>query len=121
MTWYIYQNEDLKREQKIRFPFLRYLTEQHSANDLIFKDELIQSEAIQPPKYPKAGLTKTNCTLTADFSGVDRSQFKQRMSLTGGPFYEIGYDLIVTLQSAMMKFSSEINGKEMGSVEAVYD
>lgn len=35
--------------------------------------------------------------------------------------YDVSFDLCVTLESAIMKFSMEINGKEMGSVYANYD
>lgn len=121
MTWYIYQGEDLKRDQKLKFPFYRSLEDGFSSDSLVFDDELIQCETLQPAKYPKEGLTRTNCQLTADLRNVDRSVFKKKMSLQNGTYYEVHYDLVVTIQAAVMKFSLEIDGKEMGSVEALYE
>lgn len=35
--------------------------------------------------------------------------------------WELGYDLVVTLESAVMKFSLEIDGESLGSVDAKYN
>ena len=121
MTWYIYQGDDLQRDQKITLPFYRSVDEDNLEQSLIFTDELMQCETLQPVKYPKAGVTKVNCSLTANLTGVDRSFFKRKMKASGlGYYYEVHYNLAVTTQAAVMKFSLEINGKEMGSVEASY-
>ncbi|MCJ1301655.1 hypothetical protein MMC08_004456, partial [Hypocenomyce scalaris] len=121
MTWYIYQGEDLERDHKIIFPFYRSLDDGFSPDRLIFKDELMQSESIQPPLYPKHGLTTPNCTLIADLRNVDRSLFRARSGHNGKVYHDVYYDLAITLQSAGMKFSLEIGGEEIGSVEAKYD
>lgn len=34
--------------------------------------------------------------------------------------WEVHYDLVITLESALMKFALEIDGKSMGSVEAKF-
>lgn len=34
--------------------------------------------------------------------------------------YDVHYDLVVKLESALMAFSCEVNGKTLGSVEASY-
>jgi hypothetical protein len=67
------------------------------------------------------GLTKINCVLRADFRGVPRENFKQCTRKDGQRYYEVHYTLNVTFDSAVMRFSSEMNGKEMGAVEAKYD
>lgn len=121
MTWYIYRGEDLKREQTMKFPFYRTLDETYTPDDLIFKDELIQSENKIPPTHPSVSATRTNCLLTADLRTVDKEQFRKRMGLDGRTYYDIYYDLVVTIQPAIMKFSLEIMGKEMGSVDANYE
>ncbi|MCJ1283392.1 hypothetical protein MMC26_002720 [Xylographa opegraphella] len=121
MTWYIYQGEDLKRDQKLIFPFYRSLEENFPPKALIFTDELIQCEAIQPAKYPRAGVTRTNCVLTSDLTGVDRSHFKRQTSTKGATYYDVYYNLAVTIEAAVMKFSLEIDGKEIGSVTAAYE
>jgi hypothetical protein len=34
--------------------------------------------------------------------------------------YQVYYDLVITMESALMKFSAEFKGREMGSVQADY-
>ena len=34
--------------------------------------------------------------------------------------YNVNYDLVITLESALMKFSLEMDGVSMGSVEAKF-
>jgi hypothetical protein len=34
--------------------------------------------------------------------------------------YQVHYDLVITMESALMKFSAEFKGKEMGSVQPDY-
>jgi hypothetical protein len=121
MTWYIFKNEDLKRDQKIKFNFYRSLKENYADNQLIFHDALIIDDNIRPATYPKAGVTKTNCILKADLRNVDRSQFKKRLGVNGIWYVDVYYDLVVTIKSAQMKFSLEIKGEELGAVDANYD
>ncbi len=46
MTWYIYQGEELKRDQAIKFPFYRTIDFHYTEDDLIFfTDELIESDS----------------------------------------------------------------------------
>lgn len=122
MTWFIYRGEDLLREQNVKFPFYRTLKDGYSDNDLIFEDELIQSEAKVPPIHPGPGLTAINCRLTADLRNVDRTQFIKKNGVDGQKYVDIYYDLVVSIQTgAVMKFSCEIKGREMGTVIAKYD
>ncbi|KAH8647033.1 Hsp70 family protein-like protein [Tricladium varicosporioides] len=119
LTWMTYaKGDDIQRDQEIKFPFYRSIKQDYTENDLIFEDELIESDAVNPPKYP--GVTKTNCTLTADFHNVPSAQFHHEVDKHGRPYYEVHYDLVVKLKAASMKFSAQINGKDMGSVEVKY-
>ncbi|RDL33958.1 uncharacterized protein BP5553_08326 [Venustampulla echinocandica] len=118
MTWYIYKGEDLKRENKINFPFYRTLDENFDADDLIFKDALVQSEQKVPPTHPGT-TTQTNCVLTADLRSADRSKFKKRIGRDGAPYVDVHYNLVVTT-GATLKFSLELHGTEIGSVDANY-
>ncbi|RAL62854.1 hypothetical protein DID88_004695 [Monilinia fructigena] len=121
MTWYIYRGEDLKRSQTMKFPFYRTLPEAYTPADLIFTDELIQSENKIPPTHPSPIATKTNCVLNVDLRDVDKGHFRKRLGLDGQGYWDVYYDLVVTIQPAIMKFSLEIRGKEMGFVEANYE
>lgn len=120
MTWYITRGDDLVRDQTIRFPFYRRLSDGFSDSDLIFNDELIQCESKQPPTHPSS-VTKINCILKADLRSVDRTQFRRMVGVDGKTYYDVHYDLAITMKSAVMKFSLEIKGKEMGTVDAKYD
>lgn len=45
--------------------------------------------------------------------------YKDSVDLTR-PSYEVHYDLVVSLESALMTFSLEIDGQQMGKVEAKF-
>ena len=120
--WYILQGQDLKRNQKIMFSFFRTLEEGFDDDSLIFQTELLQCDAPHPPRYPTTDVTKVNCVLTADLRAVDRSLFmKTRMVDGTGYGYDVHFDLALTVETAVMKFSLEIGGREMGSVTASYE
>jgi len=121
MTWFIYQGEDLQRDQTIVHSFYRSIPQNHDESDLIFTDELVQCETIKPAPYPKAGLTKVNCSMKSDLRNVPKSHFKEKAGINGETYYDINYNLVITTKTALMKFSLEIGGQEMGSVEAKYD
>ncbi|TVY34329.1 Heat shock 70 kDa protein 12B [Lachnellula subtilissima] len=120
MTWYIHRGDDLIREQSITFPFFRSLVEGFTDDRLVFCDELIQSEKNIAPRHPSTSANKVNCVLTADLSKVDRSLFKKVMGTDGRNYVQVFYDLVVTMKPAVMKFSLEIKGEEMGSVSAKF-
>lgn len=119
MTWYINRGDELERSQKLLFSFYRTLDDL-SDDSLIFEAILKQCESIIAPVYPDSSI-KTNCTMKVDLTGVDRTKFKPRMGISGKQYWDIHYDLVVTIMPAVMKFSLEIKGKEMGSVVAKYD
>lgn len=122
MTWYILKGEDLKRDQRIVFPFYRTLDEGFGDNALTFNDELLHCDIAAAPKWPTIGITKRNCIVTSDLRSVDRRLFKKVPTYDRtGYCYEVYYDLVVTTEAANMKFSLEVNGREMGSVAAAYE
>lgn len=122
MTWYILAGDELRRDHRIIFPFYDSVWKGYSNDDLILEHELIQCETMRPPKYPGES-TKVNCTLITNMTGIDRSLLVEVVSPNGLTYYNIYYNLVITLQkaSAVMKFSSEINGKETGSLVANYE
>lgn len=122
MSWFILNGEDLKRDQKVEFSFRRILDEGFDDSALIFKDKLLHCETLDAPRYPKKDITKTNCILTADLRALNRRRFKKIPLMDGtGYGYEVNFDLAVTIEAGMMKFSLEVAGKEKGSVAAVYE
>lgn len=121
MTWYIEKGEDLQREQKIVFPFFRRLPHDFQDSDLVFTDTLYSDLSARANKYPKDNIVKANCTLSADLRTIDRSLLKRKVCADGNTYVDVNYDLVVSLKSALMKFSLEIKGKEFGSVAAKYE
>ncbi|TVY30987.1 Heat shock 70 kDa protein [Lachnellula hyalina] len=121
MTWYIHKGEDLQREQTIHFPFFHSLAVNYTPDDLIFSDELIQSESKDPPLYPAKGSTSTNCVLEAYLKTVDPSKFKKKTGADGKEYHDVFYELAVTMKPATMRFALTFKGEEMGSLEANYD
>ena len=111
----------MQRDQKIIFPFVRRLPGDYSPSDLIFHDVLLECSLLAAAKYPKDGVTSTNCMLIADLTGISKEYIKSRVGVGGISYYDVDYNLIVSTKTAIMKFSLEIDGQEMGSVEASYD
>ncbi|KAL8667386.1 MAG: hypothetical protein Q9202_000602 [Teloschistes flavicans] len=110
-----------KRDQKIVFSFYRSLPQDYSPSALIFTDNLLECSLDQAPKYPRTGSTMMNCKLTADLTSVGKHHFESKVGLDGTPYVDVSYELVVSTKTAIMKFSLEVDGEEMGSVEASYD
>ena len=121
MTWYINRGEDMKRDQRISFPFVRELPEDFAPESLVFRDNLIESSLEDAARYPKQGITQTNCTLDVDLRDMDRSLLKKSMGVNGKSYYTLYYNIVVTMERAIMKFSVEVDGKEVGSMQARYE
>ncbi|KAL8642198.1 MAG: hypothetical protein Q9226_008534, partial [Calogaya cf. arnoldii] len=114
-------SKDMRRDQKIVFPFYRSLPEDLRTSGLIFTDDLLECAIDRAVKYPKEGVTTANCKLTADLNAVNRHHFHSKVALDGTPYFDVHYNLVVSTKTAIMKFSLEVDGEEMGSVEASYE
>jgi hypothetical protein len=66
------------------------------------------------------GITVKNCALVTDLSKYPKSILKEGVTQTGKKYYRVEFDLCMTLDTACMRFSLEIDGKEAGVVEADY-
>jgi hypothetical protein len=84
MTWYINIDDDMRRDQVIKFPFYRSLDEDFTLNDLIFESELYEcKDKLASRHRSDANETKQNCTVKADFRSVDRSKFQEKQDAKG--------------------------------------
>lgn len=119
MTWYIKKGENLRRDQPIKFPFYRTLRSDFQPQDLIFQDDLLYSEAPRAPNYPGRSV-KTCCTLRADLRDVDYGHLVPKVGDDGNNYFKVSYNLVVSTAKANLRFSLEIGGQEMGSVEASF-
>ncbi|UKZ67131.1 uncharacterized protein TrAtP1_008294 [Trichoderma atroviride] len=121
MQWYINIGDDLLRHRQIKFPFCRKLDEGYTSDGLRFTDHLYECENDPAPVHPlKVGTFRINCTITSDFSGAPRDKFVKKTNKCGQVYYELSYDLVLTLDGALMKLSLEMDGQSYGSVEAKY-
>ncbi len=95
MTWYIYLGEDLKRDQKIRFSFNRTIPIDYEDSDLIFLNNLIESESKCAPDHPDHGVdTKINCTCRADLRSIDKSLLKKVTGDDNLEYFRVYFDLV---------------------------
>ncbi|CAD6442291.1 4da1ac85-6fa7-4ad0-9ca3-7b273f1d7897 [Sclerotinia trifoliorum] len=118
MTWYIRRGDTLGHSHKIRFPFYRTLQDL-SDESLQFLVSLKQCELIEAPDHPDSTV-EANCQLVVDLRNVERDTFQKKRGMYGDWCWDVHYDLVVISMPAIMKFSLEHRGKEMGSVKAKY-
>ncbi|KAK4183350.1 hypothetical protein QBC35DRAFT_467376 [Podospora australis] len=121
MTWFINIGDDIMRDQKIKFSFYRCIDEKYEPSDLIFHDELYEcADPDAPVHFTKGDNIHINCSFTTDLRSVPNTKFTKRIDKHGEPYYDVNYNLVVILDSALMKFSLEMDGVSMGSVEASF-
>lgn len=83
-TWYITIDDDLRRDQVVRFPFYRSIDGDYTSNDLIFEDDLYESgDKIAPRHKSKGEAIKVNCKVKSDLREVDRSRFREKKDTSG--------------------------------------
>lgn len=83
-TWYISIDDDLRRDQVIRFSFYRSIDGDYTSDDLIFEDELYESgDKVAPRHKSKGHAIKVNCTVKSDLREIDRSKFREKRDTNG--------------------------------------
>jgi len=120
MTWYIKKGDDLLRSRKITFPFYQKFKPNPSKSELLVESELLECSIDREPVHPKDGVTSRNCNLKADLSSVPKEVFKRKKLGATGEYWELHYNLLVSVESGPMIFSLEIGGKQYGQVSADY-
>ena len=125
MYWYIQQGDDLMRHRPIRWSFNRvYQRIPSSHAELQVESRLQECESAEAPRHPRAGIVRTLCTLNTDLSAIPKKCFKrQRRRGTNGKlfrYWQLDYELVLTIQSGPMLFSLNCDGKEYSSVAVNY-
>jgi hypothetical protein len=121
MTWYINIGDDLRRDQTIKFPFYRSIPENYKPSDLIFDDQLYECADPAAPRHRSKGQKiGLNCSLKTNLQDVPRSKFERKIDTSGNAYYDVNYDLVISVDSALMSFSLEFDGKKFGTVEAKF-
>ncbi|KAK1835325.1 hypothetical protein QBC39DRAFT_274984 [Podospora conica] len=125
MAWLIEIGHNIQRDQQIRSKGHRFLKEGYQPSDLVFTEELIEcSDMEAPTHFDKGDNIRPNCSLEWDARSLPQEKFEKRYKDLCADFcdsYAIPYDFVIEIKSAVMKFSVEMDGENMGSVEAKYD
>ncbi|EFY98456.2 Hsp70 family protein [Metarhizium robertsii ARSEF 23] len=121
MAWFINKGEDIQRDHKIKFSFFRTLEKGYTNPELIFRDKLYECQDSLAPIYPSAARNmRENCSVRADLTSIPKSYLIKKKDPHGVAYYEVHYNLVISLESAIMTFSLEVDGKTMGSVNVDY-
>ncbi|KAK4446880.1 actin-like ATPase domain-containing protein [Podospora aff. communis PSN243] len=125
MTWYIKIGDSIERDKRILCQFYRDLPGNYKSADLQFTSQLYECSDAWAPVHRREGYKiGPNCLLHADLRSVPKKYFRKRSSTSikiHWGTYEVHYDLVVEIKSALMTFSRERNGKAMGSVTASFN
>ncbi|KAK4182907.1 hypothetical protein QBC35DRAFT_419950 [Podospora australis] len=116
MTWYIKIGDDIQRDQRIKFPFYRSIDVNHHPDDLIFQSILYECVEKHAPLHEFGQPVHQNCTLVSDLRNIPRNLFNMKRGVDGELYYDVNFDLVITLKSALMEFSLEFDGKPFGTV-----
>ncbi|KAG6218859.1 hypothetical protein E4U50_008121 [Claviceps purpurea] len=121
MDWFIVTGDDILRDQRFEIVIEFIFDDINYFSALTPTSSLWQCEdRIAPPHPSKAKKLDHNCTVTADLTGVPKHKFHPQRDTKGKLYYTLDITLVVTLKSAVMTFSMEVGGEEMGSAEVDY-
>ncbi|KAG5935629.1 hypothetical protein E4U59_005506 [Claviceps monticola] len=121
IEWFIKTGDNILCDQRFDIPLFDEFDDIHSLGDLVRTYSLWQCEDKLAPFYPsKAKKLRLNCTVTADLRHVAKTKFLPWTDREGKSFYTLVFSLIMTYKSAIMTFSIEVDGEEMGSTEVDY-
>ncbi|KAG6003817.1 hypothetical protein E4U21_001672 [Claviceps maximensis] len=121
MEWFIESGDDILRDKRFEITLNCNFNNIHRPCDLFHTFTLWQCEDKTAPVHPsKAKTLKRNCKVKADLRSVPKTEFTPRIDTNGKSYYTLSVELVVTLKSAVMTFSVEVDGVEMGSAEVDY-
>ncbi|KAG6024262.1 hypothetical protein E4U40_003410 [Claviceps sp. LM458 group G5] len=121
MKWFIKTGETILRDQRFEMMLEFHFENIYNSKDFIRNYDLWQCEDEDAPIHPaKATKLKRNCSVTADLTGVPKDKFTRKSDKTGKAYYALNINLVMTFKSAVMTFSMEVDGEEMGSTEVDY-
>jgi len=121
MTWFVSKGQELDTARRITHPFYQdFSTDYDFARNLIFSCELLECEENKGPRYKTDAVT-INCRVTVDLRNMDHSGWERKYDAVDGvPYIRVWYDLVVEVDNALMKWSAEVKGKEVGVVDVRY-
>ncbi|KAG5935630.1 hypothetical protein E4U59_005507 [Claviceps monticola] len=121
MEWFIKTGDNILRDQRFEIQMEFAFDDVHDADTLIYTHPLWQCEDKVAPPYPSKGnKLAINCHVTADLRGVPKDKFIPRIDKEETIYHVLNINLVMTFKSAVMTFSMEVDGEEMGSTEVDY-
>ncbi|KAG5935632.1 hypothetical protein E4U59_005509 [Claviceps monticola] len=124
MKWFIETGETILRDQRFEIMLEFHFENIYNSVNFIRSYDLWQCEDKYAPDAPihpaKAVKLKRNCSVTADLRSVPKDKFTRKSDKSGKSYYALNINLVMTFKSAVMTFSMEVDGEEMGSTEVDY-
>ncbi|KAG5977078.1 hypothetical protein E4U56_000482 [Claviceps arundinis] len=121
MGWFIETGDTILCDQRFDIPLISDFDDIYCLGDLIRTYTLWQCEDKFAPFHPsKAKKLRRNCTVTVDLRHVAKGKFIPKTDTKGKLYHDLYINLIMTYKSAVMTFSIEVDGEEMGSTEVDY-
>lgn len=123
MEWYVKKGALVSEEKVISIHFCEYFVggDFPSTNELITSNDLQYNTADIAPTSNRLGIMFPVCTLITDLSSVPRELFKLNTNSRGTKFWELNYNLNMSIESATVKFFLTITDKECGLVIAKFE
>lgn len=121
MNWHVLEGQELRRDEKISIGACKRYRVPYNQYALLDETRLWTSDSPEAPTHPDPEKTKAHCLLVADLRQVPKMHFKKRRGVDGHMWDELTFDLTLTAVSAGFKFALEVDGQEMGSVEAKWE
>ena len=88
---------------------------------LLFNEELYECNDPDAPTHLCKGNDITvSCEIIADLRSIPKDKFQRNTGANGKTYYEVSFDLVLKIESALMTFRLEVDGRCMGSVEAKF-
>ncbi|RPB17468.1 actin-like ATPase domain-containing protein [Morchella conica CCBAS932] len=120
MDWFINYGDQVSENAPISITYYRNVG---LSDSLIFYDDLYEYAGTSAPEYsnrPHNGTLRTLCKVTSDLSNVSKSRFRLSRGINGQPFYEVFFNLVITIKSAAIVFHLELDGVKYGTAKATY-
>ncbi|CUS12129.1 unnamed protein product, partial [Tuber aestivum] len=128
MHWFIRKGEDVEDNNPIRHTFYICRSSLDELNDRITVPLLATDHPVSHPnriswRYPLilAHLVDIYpyCTLEVDLSVIPE-KFKRKIGINDQFYFRLGFDLLISIQSASMLFQFDIDGTVYSDVKACY-
>ncbi|RDK39918.1 actin-like ATPase domain-containing protein [Aspergillus phoenicis ATCC 13157] len=116
MTWYIHKANVIQQGEPVRMKFNTKIAVDGTAGIISKLKICLRGEA---PKRCDSGVYEL-CTFAGDLRNIPTHLFKKHTNSKGKVYYKVEHVLVMTPQSASIKFELEFNGQSVGEVQANY-